>query len=265
MTAKSRQHRNYSQECYSPGRVVADGLYVLGRIDLDPASCAAANQIVKARRYYTAKDNGLVRAWFGRVFINPPGDRRGRLVRAFWHRANEHALYGGEDAAVLWVGFALPQLSTLQSKVPLLRGKPCPAPSRWPHVVAASRLRWENAEPSSEVDGEWIRQEVGGAPTCHNFFCLLGGDDDMRGRFRERFSHYGEHVSRSHRPTAPRDLDSESLAALAEHGPSSKRGLARLIKARNTDVSAAVDRLLASGRIIRQNRKFAVPEAWEQS
>lgn len=43
-----------------------------GRIDLDPASCEAADQIVRANAYYTAEDEGLTQPWFGRMWINPP-------------------------------------------------------------------------------------------------------------------------------------------------------------------------------------------------
>jgi hypothetical protein len=45
---------------------------VLGAIDLDPASCEAANRIVQAARYFTAADNGYGREWHGRIFLNPP-------------------------------------------------------------------------------------------------------------------------------------------------------------------------------------------------
>ena len=45
---------------------------VLGGIDLDPASSLEAQQRVQAARYFTAADNGLLQAWSGRVFLNPP-------------------------------------------------------------------------------------------------------------------------------------------------------------------------------------------------
>ncbi len=43
-----------------------------GGIDLDPASCAKAQNRVRARRWYGKKDDGLSRKWHGRVFLNPP-------------------------------------------------------------------------------------------------------------------------------------------------------------------------------------------------
>ena len=42
-------------------------------IDLDPASDEAANQLVKAKRFFDQVDNGLIQQWVAhRIFMNPP-------------------------------------------------------------------------------------------------------------------------------------------------------------------------------------------------
>lgn len=45
---------------------------MLGKIDLDPASCEEANRTVKATNYYTIHSNGLLHTWRGLVWLNPP-------------------------------------------------------------------------------------------------------------------------------------------------------------------------------------------------
>lgn len=50
---------------------------VMGDIDLDPASCADANKIVGAKKYYTEDSDGLIQTWRGRIFLNPPYGRLG--------------------------------------------------------------------------------------------------------------------------------------------------------------------------------------------
>lgn len=56
----------------------------MGAIDLDPASSKAANEIVRATRYYTITDNGLLQPWFGRIWLNPPYGRHApKFVKRF--------------------------------------------------------------------------------------------------------------------------------------------------------------------------------------
>lgn len=63
-----------SNERYTPQWVIDSARRVLGGIDLDPASNAAAQTRVRAHHYYTQADNGLVQPWAGRVWCNPPYD-----------------------------------------------------------------------------------------------------------------------------------------------------------------------------------------------
>lgn len=61
-----------TNEWYSPPWVIALAREVMGDIDLDPASCDHAQQVVKAAKYYTKEENGLRWPWHGRTWLNPP-------------------------------------------------------------------------------------------------------------------------------------------------------------------------------------------------
>lgn len=56
----------------TPAKYIELARRVLGRIDLDPASNAKAQQTVRATKYFTKDDSGLEKEWHGRIWLNPP-------------------------------------------------------------------------------------------------------------------------------------------------------------------------------------------------
>lgn len=64
-----------SEEFYTPAYVVDAARAVMGGIDLDPASCAAAQAVVRADSWCDKETDGIANSehWSGRVWLNPPG------------------------------------------------------------------------------------------------------------------------------------------------------------------------------------------------
>lgn len=56
----------------TPDDYITDVLAVLGNIDLDPATNAAAQARIGATVHYTKEDDGLTKEWSGNVWMNPP-------------------------------------------------------------------------------------------------------------------------------------------------------------------------------------------------
>jgi hypothetical protein len=81
--AANVKHSSATAEHFTPPWLVEAAREVMGVIELDPASCEAANEYIRARRIFTIADNGFAQRWSGRVFLNPPGgicDDEGRPV-----------------------------------------------------------------------------------------------------------------------------------------------------------------------------------------
>lgn len=70
-----------TQEWYTPAHVTNWVHAIMGNIELDPASCEAANLRVRAERFYSLEDNGYKQKWFAdTLFLNPPYDDVQRWV-----------------------------------------------------------------------------------------------------------------------------------------------------------------------------------------
>jgi hypothetical protein len=60
-------------EWYTPENYIKAAKALLGRIELDPASCEMANtKHIKADKFFTIEDDGLKKRWSGKVWLNPP-------------------------------------------------------------------------------------------------------------------------------------------------------------------------------------------------
>lgn len=91
-------------EWYTPIWLLDEVRYVMGDIDLDPASCAEANRVVKAKKYFSLDDSGLDKEWRGRVYMNPPYARK--LIDAFAFKFAEERIAGNVREACVVVNNA---------------------------------------------------------------------------------------------------------------------------------------------------------------
>lgn len=83
MNTRFEKSVNTTDEWYTPREIII----ALGRFDLDP--CAPIAPLWQtATRMYNKTDNGLVKPWIGRVWLNPPYSRP--LIEQFIRRMADH-------------------------------------------------------------------------------------------------------------------------------------------------------------------------------
>jgi hypothetical protein len=70
LAKKRRRARNF--EWFTPPGIIALAVEVMGAIDLDPASCALANETVGAKVFHSLDDDGLKQDWHGRIWLDLP-------------------------------------------------------------------------------------------------------------------------------------------------------------------------------------------------
>ena len=99
-------HLSESNEAYTPRDVVEASRATLGAIDLDPASCALANTVVRASSFFSFHDDGLNRPWRGRTFCNPPGGKsEGESLTKLWWKHGSEEWWLGRTTAIIWIAF----------------------------------------------------------------------------------------------------------------------------------------------------------------
>lgn len=203
---KIAQHSSRSQEHYTPTPIVESTRKVLGgTIDLDPASCSLAQQIIGAKKWYgwdgVTMHDGLALSWDvqgGTAFCNPPGGLTAKArpdlthvhksyPMLWWGRFSAEFMRGSFSAGI-WVCFTLEQLRL--SQAPLFPGMP--AHLDFPVCYLAKRLRFDY--PSQSYQGRpqpAAHRETGQSPTHANAIVYLG--PEVRA-FADEFAQWGQVV-----------------------------------------------------------------------
>lgn len=186
------KHSSESVDHYTPIEIVDAARELMGGIDLDPASCERANKYIRAKRYFAQQDNGLSKAWKGRVFLNPPGgriDEAGNRVEhggfssaKVWWQQLSRSWWSGKVETAVFVGFSLEILQTTQGE------GDAPIPLQFPCCYPAKRMRF-----LVEQDG---KLSAGGSPTHANVLVYLPKqwDNQEKSKFSRLFEDFGHCV-----------------------------------------------------------------------
>lgn len=158
-------------ENYTPPYIIKAAREVLGKIDLDPASCATAQRVVLATVYLTKANDSLQPQvpWLGRVWLNPPFSK----PAPFTNKLIEEYEAGRTKAAILLVNNG-----TETQWGQALLSRPYPVCFVGAHVGGRSRIDFWQTDPDEPRTGNRYAQMI--------FY--LGKEPD---KFREVFSQFG--------------------------------------------------------------------------
>ena len=151
-------HNSGNNERYTPEYIIQLARKTMGEIDVDPASCEIANNsLVKATKYFDKQANGLIQEWNGRIWLNPPYERK--LIDAFVDKLLEEYRRGRTTQAIVlthnasetrWYGRLLEEATAI--------------------CIVSGRIRFYAINDSNEV------YQPKGAPLQGQFITYLGSN-----------------------------------------------------------------------------------------
>ena len=155
-----------SVEWYTPEKYIESARAAMGGIDLDPASCEAANETVKATEFWTAEDDPIEpsKDWHGRVFMNPPygkTEKSESLAFRFCEKVIAEYALGHVEQAIILVNLLPSQGWQFQ----LYDGEVC---------LVKRRIQF--------ISGDGEKNEN---PTQQNLFLYLGDEDGFAREFKK--------------------------------------------------------------------------------
>ncbi len=167
------QHSSRSDNWGTPSEIISLVHQVIPEIDLDPASSEFHNQVVKAKRFITKEEDGLLTDWGNepiKMFINPPGGKLGNksITKLFWEKLADYHWNGLIDEAI-FMCFSVESLQNSQSS-PL-------SMTQFPICIPSKRIKF--------VDGSGLNRVQ---PSHSNAIIYLGRNEQ---RFADVFSQLG--------------------------------------------------------------------------
>lgn len=107
------EHLSLTAEHFTPAEWIERVSAVMGNIDTDPCSCEEAQKTVQASVWYDKERDGLTQPWHGRVFVNPPGGRSGKIPGQFFSKLAKEVV-ADRTHQFIWLAFNISHLRTLQ-------------------------------------------------------------------------------------------------------------------------------------------------------
>ena len=160
-----------TSEWFTPVPILERARRVLGTIDLDPASCAVANERVGAGVFHGpggVNDDGLTAfRWCGSVWLNPPSPALpwwARLIEARGDVEFRHALFLAFNAELLQTS----------------QGRSYPPIAAFPMCAPAKRIRFVRPDGTP-----------GASPRHHSLIVYVPGTVDRRWAFCDAFADLG--------------------------------------------------------------------------
>lgn len=156
------QHSCASVDHYTPAWIVEGARKAMGSIDLDPASCAFANELVRAPHIYTGPPHGadgLDTPWksrlrVGTVFVNPP------TPCAVWFRKAALEFYLERAKAIVFVAFSNELFQTAQQQGDIgdyEHATRCPHPLDFTICIPKTRVSYDRdaREWLPQLEAKW--------------------------------------------------------------------------------------------------------------
>jgi phage N-6-adenine-methyltransferase len=151
-------------EWYTPAKYVESARKVMGSIDLDPATSLTAQERVNAKRFFTAKHDGLIQDWSGNVWLNPP--YKPQLITKFAVKMAESWRDGSINAGIMLTNSA--------------------TDTSWWHIAATAST--SACFTSGRIKFLHADGTPGASPAHGQTFFYFGRTPEL---FRQEFSQYG--------------------------------------------------------------------------
>ena len=166
------QHSSRTDVWFTPLEHLVMVRAVLGQIDLDPASCASANDRVGAIEYFDEEDDGLSQDWGTNrsIFLNSPGGKTGNQSNSvlFWKK-----LMLTEIKHAIFMGFSIECLQTTQ-------GKGVKSAGEFPFCIPSKRIKFYYPHDNTKK-----------SPSHSNVIVYVPGSEDRTELFSTVFSSLG--------------------------------------------------------------------------